>query len=283
MEVGAKEMPMGKSNKKKKKRDRQAFLANKHDLYQKAVQEPEADTEFMEKVFRKKFKNTPLVMREDFCGTGFLSATWVAEKKERRAIGYDLDPDTVKWGVENNLSDLDSDQRSRIELRIADVLDAPKEPVDIVCAMNFSWWIFKKRNQLLKYFRSVRSSLLDEGLFVLDMYGGSEAYEEMEEEREKEDFSYIWDQEKVCGITDEVLCHISFHFPDGSKMKKAFTYDWRRYGMRETQEILIDAGFSSVEVYWEGTDEDGEGDGEFTLQTEAENSEAWIAYLVAIP
>jgi len=274
---------MGKSNKKKKKRDRQAFLANKHDLYQKAVQEPEADTEFMEKVFRKKFKNTPLVMREDFCGTGFLSATWVAEKKERRAIGYDLDPDTVKWGVENNLSDLDSDQRSRIELRIADVLDAPKEPVDIVCAMNFSWWIFKKRNQLLKYFRSVRSSLLDEGLFVLDMYGGSEAYEEMEEEREKEDFSYIWDQEKVCGITDEVLCHISFHFPDGSKMKKAFTYDWRRYGMRETQEILIDAGFSSVEVYWEGTDEDGEGDGEFTLQTEAENSEAWIAYLVAIP
>ena len=274
---------MGKSNKKKKKRDRQAFLANKHDLYQKAVQEPEADTEFMEKVFRKKFKNTPLVMREDFCGTGFLSATWVAEKKERRAIGYDLDPDTVNWGVENNLSDLDSDQRSRIELRIADVLDAPKEPVDIVCAMNFSWWIFKKRNQLLKYFRSVRSSLLDEGLFVLDMYGGSEAYEEMEEEREKEDFSYIWDQEKVCGITDEVLCHISFHFPDGSKMKKAFTYDWRRYGMRETQEILIDAGFSSVEVYWEGTDEDGEGDGEFTLQTEAENSEAWIAYLVAIP
>ena len=283
MEVGAKEMPMGKSNKKKKKRDRQAFLANKHDLYQKAVQEPEADTEFMEKVFRDKFKHTPLVMREDFCGTGFLSATWVAEKKERRAIGYDLDPDTVKWGVENNLSDLDSDQRSRIELRIADVLDAPKEPVDIVCAMNFSWWIFKKRNQLLKYFRSVRSSLLDEGLFVLDMYGGSEAYEEMEEEREKEDFSYIWDQEKVCGITDEVLCHISFHFPDGSKMKKAFTYDWRRYGMRETQEILIDAGFSSVEVYWEGTDEDGEGDGEFTLQTEAENSEAWIAYLVAIP
>ena len=274
---------MGKSNKKKKKRDRQAFLANKHDLYQKAVQEPEADTEFMEKVFRNKFKNTPLVMREDFCGTGFLSATWVAEKKERRAIGYDLDPDTVKWGVENNLSDLDSDQRSRIELRIADVLDAPKEPVDIVCAMNFSWWIFKKRNQLLNYFRSVRSSLLDEGLFVLDMYGGSEAYEEMEEEREKEDFSYIWDQEKVCGITDEVLCHISFHFPDGSKMKKAFTYDWRRYGMRETQEILIDAGFSSVEVYWEGTDEDGEGDGEFTLQTEAENSEAWIAYLVAIP
>lgn len=274
---------MGKNKKKKKKRDRQAFLANKHDLYQKAVQEPEADTEFMEKVFRKKFKRSPILMREDFCGTGFLSATWVSEKEQRRAIGYDLDPDTVQWGIENNLSSLDSDQRSRIELRIADVLDAPDDPVDIVCAMNFSWWIFKKRKQLLEYFRSVRASFPEEGLFVLDMYGGSEAYEELEEEREKEEFNYIWDQEKVCGITDEVLCHISFHFPDGSKMKNAFTYDWRRYGMRETQEILEEAGFSSVEVYWEGTDEDGEGDGEFTLQTEAENTDAWIAYLVAIP
>ena len=273
---------MGKSNKKKKKRDRQAFLANKHDLYQKAVQEPEADTEFMEKVFRDKFKHTPLVMREDFCGTGFLSATWVAEKKERRAIGYDLDPDTVNWGVENNLSDLDSDQRSRIELRIADVLDAPKEPVDIVCAMNFSWWIFKKRNQLLKYFRSVRSSLLDEGLFVLDMYGGSEAYEEMEEEREKEDFSYIWDQEKVCGITDEVLCHISFHFPDGSKIKRAFSYYWRLWTLPELQELLIEAGFQRVLVYWEGTDKKtGEGSGEY-LPTEVGEADAgWICYLSA--
>jgi hypothetical protein len=66
-------------------------------------------------------------------------------------------------------------------------------------------------------------------------------------------------------------------------MKRAFTYDWRRYGMKESQDILIDAGFSSVEVYWEGTDEDGEGDGEFTLERQAENTDAWIAYLVAIP
>ncbi|MGE4619383.1 MAG: class I SAM-dependent methyltransferase [Planctomycetota bacterium] len=283
MTTDAKKLPMDKGNKKKKKRDRQAFLANKHALYQQAVQEPEADTQFMDEVFRKKFKRSPVLLREDFCGTGFLSATWVKEKTERRAIGYDLDLDTVNWGIENNLSDLDEEQRSRIDLRIANVLDAPEDPVDIVCAMNFSWWIFKQRKQLLEYFRSVRASLPDEGIFVLDMYGGSEAYEELEEEREKEGFNYVWDQEKVCGISDEVICHISFHFPDGSKMKNAFTYDWRRYGMREAQEILEDAGFSKVEVFWEGTDEDGDGDGVFTHETEAENTEAWIAYLVAIP
>ena len=53
--------------------------------------------------------------------------------------------------------------------------------------------------------------------------------------------------------------------------------------MRETQEILVDAGFSRVDVYWEGVDEDDEGDGDFILTTEAENTESWIAYLVAVP
>ncbi|MDE0959548.1 MAG: class I SAM-dependent methyltransferase [Planctomycetota bacterium] len=274
-----------KKNKKnkKKKPDRLAFLANKYDLYQRAVQEPSADNEFMSKLFSMKFNRDAIVMREDFCGTGLLSSTWVEEDPQRKAIGYDLDVETVNWGIENNLSKLDDEQRSRVDLRIANVLDAPKDPVDIVCAMNFSWWIFKQRKELLEYFSSVRSSLNSDGLFILDIYGGKEAYEEMEEEHEKDGFAYIWDQDKVCGVSDEILCHISFHFPDGSKMKRAFTYDWRRYGMRESQEILLDAGFSAVEVYWEGVDEEGEGDGEFTLQSRAENTDAWIAYLVAIP
>ncbi len=285
----AKKMQMTKTNKKnkkkkkKKKRDRQAFLANKHDLYQKSVQEPEADTHFFDEVFEKEFGGEPKLLREDFCGTGYLSATWVREKEGRRAIGYDLDPEPVKWGEENNLSELTDEQRSRVELRLSNVLDASEEKADVICALNFSWWTFKKRLELLEYFRIARSNLAEEGLFVLDMYGGSEAYEELEEEDEKDGFSYLWDQEKVCAITDEVICHISFLFPDGSKLKNVFTYDWRRYGMRETQEILVDAGFSRVDVYWEGVDEDGEGDGEFILTTEAENTESWIAYLVAVP
>lgn len=283
MQTNANKMLMNKKNKKKKKRDREAFLANRHEMYQRSVQEPEADTRFFNEVFVKEFGREPEFLREDFCGTGFLSATWVEEKESRRAVGYDLDPDPVEWGKKNNLSKLNDEQRSRVDLRLSNVLDASDEKADVICALNFSWWIFKKRVELLEYFRMARSHLAEDGLFVLDMYGGSEAYEELEEEHEKDGFSYLWDQDKVCGITDEVICHISFHFPDGSKMKNAFTYDWRRYGMRETQEILADAGFSRVDVYWEGTDEDGEGDGEFTCLTEAENTEAWIAYIVAVP
>ncbi len=282
-------MPKTKKTRGAKKKNARLTAKNshRHALYQSAVQEPEADTRFMEERFVEKFGSNPILLREDFCGTGFLSATWVKEKSDRRAVGYDLDEPTVAWGMENNIAPLSEDEKSRIELRIADVLEAPMDPVDIVCAMNFSWWIFKKRSQLLDYFRSVRKSLPENGMFVLDIYGGSEAYIEVEEEHEKEmdgeDYYYIWDQDKVCGITDELLCYIHFRFKDGSKMRKAFTYDWRRYGMRESQDLLSDAGFGTVEVYWEGTDEDGDGDGEFTLETTAENSEAWIAYLVATP
>ncbi|OUU22748.1 MAG: hypothetical protein CBC13_07255 [Planctomycetia bacterium TMED53] len=282
-------MPKTKKTRGAKKKSTLLTAKNthRHALYQSAVQEPEADTRFMEERFCEKFGKSPILLREDFCGTGFLSATWVKEKAHRRAVGYDLDQPTVEWGLENNISPLSAEEKARIELRIADVLEAPLDPVDVVCAMNFSWWIFKDRDQLLNYFRSVRKSLPDEGMFVLDIYGGSEAYIEVEEEHEKEldgeDFYYIWDQDKVCGISDELLCYIHFRFKDGSAMKKAFTYDWRRYGMKESQDLLREAGFDTVEVYWEGSDEDGDGDGEFSLETHAENSEAWIAYLVATP
>ena len=276
-----------RKSKKKKRSSLSARNADHHALYQSSVQEPEADTRFMHETFVSKFQRNPILMREDFCGTGYLSSTWVKEQDYRHAIGYDLDEPTVEWGKKQNLEPLTDEQKLRIELRIADVLNAPQDPVDVVCAMNFSWWIFKEREQLLNYFRSVRTSFKDEGMFVLDIYGGSDAYVEVEEAHEKdldgEDFYYIWDQDKVCGIKDELTCFIHFRFQDGSHLKKAFTYDWRRYGMRESQDLLREAGFSNVEVYWEGADEDGDGNGEFLPEKGADNSDAWSAALAAPP
>ena len=49
------------------------------------------------------------------------------------------------------------------------------------------------------------------------------------------------------------------------------------------REALNDAGFKATEVYWEGIGEDSnEGNGVFTLQETAENTESWIAYIVGI-
>ena len=49
----------------------------------------------------------------------------------------------------------------------------------------------------------------------------------------------------------------------------------------ELRDMLLEAGFSDVTVYWEGEDEDGEGNGEFTPSASGEADLAWIAYIVA--
>jgi len=48
--------------------------------------------------------------------------------------------------------------------------------------------------------------------------------------------------------------------------------------------ICQGAGFSQVDVYWEGTDEDtGEGDGIYTPTEQGDADAGWIAYIVARP
>ena len=51
----------------------------------------------------------------------------------------------------------------------------------------------------------------------------------------------------------------------------------------EIREILEEAGFSKTVAYWEGTDEDGDGDGNFYQSEEEENCESWVTYVAAIP
>lgn len=44
--------------------------------------------------------------------------------------------------------------------------------------------------------------------------------------------------------------------------------------------MLMEAGFRPS-VYWEGTDEDGDGNGVFEKTMEGEADAGWIAYIVA--
>ena len=82
-------------------------------------------------------------------------------------------------------------------------------------------------------------------------------------------------------MTHFIRCHINFNFRDGSKMKKAFTYEWRLWSASEIREILLESGFSKATVYWEGEDEEGEGNGEFSPEEKGDADLAWIAYIVA--
>ena len=174
-------------------------------------------------------------------------------------------------------------ERSRLELIHGDVLSTRTEPCDTVLAANFSYYIFKTRKDVIEYFKVVLDQLGEDGLFILDAYGGSDSFLEMTEDRDLDGFTYVWDQNYYNPINGDVVNHIHFKFPDGTKIKKAFTYEWRLWTIPEITELLIEAGFSSTAVYWEGTEEDtGEGDGEWAATDRGEACEGWIAYLVGI-
>ena len=272
------------SNKRKGKRKgpTMADRADRHRLYERSVQDTEFEYDFVNATFQQLRGRTPQVLREDFCGTARMCCEWVRRRKRNRAYGIDLDPEVLAWARRHNLGRLDTDQRARVVLLEQDVLEADTpEPPDLVLAMNFSYQVFTRRDRLRDYFRSVRESLADDGVFLLDAFGGYDAYREIEEETEHEDFTYVWDQHHYDPVTGRLTCYIHFHFPDGSKLKRAFVYHWRLWTLPELQEILREAGFRKVTVYWQGTDEEGEPDGIFRPVRRGEADAGWIAYLSA--
>jgi hypothetical protein len=128
----------------------------------------------------------------------------------------------------------------------------------------------------------VHASLLDDGIFFLDAYGGYDAPRELQEERECDGFTYIWDQESFNPIDSLMTCHIHFEFPDKSRMERAFTYHWRLWTLPEIRELLAEAGFTEVTVYWEGTDEDSnEGNGIYEPTQKGDADPGWVCYIVA--
>ncbi|HEX9795283.1 MAG TPA: class I SAM-dependent methyltransferase [Planctomycetota bacterium] len=257
-----------------------ARTADKHELYELSVQQADVDVKFVDRIFKKRHDRVPLLLREDFCGTAWMCAEWVLSHKERRAVGLDLDQDTMDWGWQKHMVPLGEDAR-RVKLVRRNVLKGWKEAADVVVAFNFSYCTFHTRAELLGYFRAVHESLADDGLFLLDIYGGPDAQCELDEERDKEDFTYVWDQRTLDAVNNRAIRHIHFVFKDGSRLKKAFTYDWRIWSLPEMRDVLIDAGFAAVDVYWEGSDAEGEGNGVFRKVEKADNEEAWISYVAA--
>jgi len=285
-----------KKHKDRRKRSRlNAKNADRHVLYERSVQCPEADVEFVDMVFEATYGTKPRRLREDFCGTAALCCEWVKTRDGNVATGVDLDTSVLEWGRKNNLGRLKDGAVDRVDLVNANVLDLSAngtngnsgrvagEAPEVVVSLNFSYFCFKERDTLKRYFASVRETMHEKGLYVLDIMGGPDSQIPQEEETEHESFSYVWDQDYFNPITHDCRCYIHFRFPDGSKMKKAFSYEWRLWSVAEVRDALLESGFSAVDVYWEGSDEDGEGDGVFEKSVEGDDSPAWVAYIVATP
>ena len=261
-----------------------AERADRHLLYQLSVQNPEFELDFIDRIFEEMRGRTPRTMREDFCGTALSSVEWVRRRRGNTAVAIDIDPEVLGWARANNVSTLKRGERGRLELIEGDVREVATDRVDVVQAYNFSYWFFQERAVLLAYFRRLHAALVDDGLLFLDVFGGSECYQTQKEKRKLDGFRYVWEQSEFNAITNELQCHIHFHFPDKSKLKKAFSYTWRVWGARELREILAEAGFAETIVYRQEFDpETDEALDEYVATDFAEDYACWLGYIVATP
>ena len=193
-------------------------VEEKYQLYENSVQCHDADIDFINAQFETFSGRKPLVLREDFGGTGMLACNWTKQSPEHLSYAVDLDPEPIAYGKKTHFQTLNEEEKTRMHYVQGNVLDSYPFKADVTVAFNFSYFIFKTRKQLVEYFSKVREGLKEDGVFFLDLFGGTDAYEESVEETEHDSFSYFWDCDKYNPITNE--CQYYIHF---EKMEKGMT------------------------------------------------------------
>ncbi|MFN3454512.1 MAG: class I SAM-dependent methyltransferase [Pseudobdellovibrio sp.] len=260
-----------------------ALPFDKYKLYNSAVQSPETDVLFYQERYKEFFgkPKAGLTLREDFSGGGAISCEWVKLNRTYRSCGIDLDEEPMQYGREHYISQLSKNQKGRVALIQKNVLDKGLPRADISVAVNFSYFIFKKRSMLQDYFKNVYQYLNHSGLFIVDIFGGTQCTGESTDRTPLKGFTYYWQQKGFDPVTNEAQFAINFKYKN-KMYKDVFTYDWRMWTIPEIKELMVNAGFDDVHVYWEGTARNGMGNGKFTRVTEGEACLSWIAYIIGV-
>ena len=112
--------PPKKRKKGKKGKDREkdggwltAKKADRHELYELSVQEPESECDLIDQAWEEQRGRRCESIREDFCGTAVVCMEWVKRRRVHTAVGVDLDPSVLKWGRHRIPQRLTTEQASR--------------------------------------------------------------------------------------------------------------------------------------------------------------------------
>jgi hypothetical protein len=214
------------------------------DLYERAVQSPAELAAFLVALHG----NSPTRFREDFGGTGAASRAFVDAAPDRHALVIDIDP-----GPLARLSG-----HPRIRTRLADATElADSEPADIIFVGNFSIGYIECRRRLVRYLEASRRRLAPGGLLAFDMYGGPGAWRLGGLARriplpDGSTLHYWWEHEAADPLTGLIVNAISFRVETAGDIveehPRAFTYRWRLRSLPELRDLLLEAGFDSIEV-----------------------------------
>jgi SAM-dependent methyltransferase len=269
-------MPERKPKRRRARRTPRAERPDRHRLYERAVQDAPSEVDLVDRVLRRHGRR-PLRLREDFSGTALVSAEWVRRGAARTAVAVDLDPGVHAWAARHRLPELGA-AADRLRLVTADVRERNGSGYDAVVAFNFSYSVFKRREELLGYLRRASAALAPGGVFLLDAYGGWDAQKVLVERRRiRGGITYVWDQQSFDPVTHRVRCAIHFEGPGRRRLRRAFTYDWRLWTLPELTELFAEAGLEEVEVLW---DVAPRGAVRYVRRRSAENQAGWLAYVV---
>ncbi|PIA16573.1 hypothetical protein COEREDRAFT_97433 [Coemansia reversa NRRL 1564] len=268
----------------KKRPKTMAEMADKHQLYMQAVQNPRKEVRNLDSIYRTlsaRFltdvdrldddgplhcqRRGAMTLREDFCGTAVLCAEWVRARAvpDRRAYGVDIDSEVVDYAWKHVLCSSDYDNDSRARVICSDVMDvhardtAPDSSaimwiprVDVIAAFNFSVCYFHQRSDLVRYLKHSLANLNDFGLLFCDLFGGSEITQPLVSRiRDLGSFKYLFRQHNYDLCTNTVQISLGFKMKDGSMLKDCFSYRFRLYSLCELKEAMLEAGFDHVSVW----------------------------------
>ena len=125
-----------------------AATADKHVLYEASVQCVEADLDFFDRLSKRRRGRPFRILKEDFCGTAALATEFVRRHPENQAWGVDLHKPTLDWGIGGGTFPGWERKQDRVTLVRDDVMDVNEPKVELVAALNFSYGVFKTRDDL---------------------------------------------------------------------------------------------------------------------------------------
>jgi hypothetical protein len=259
-------------------------IRDKLRLYELSVQNPGEDAKLYRRMalqLRPEFATaSEVLMREDFCGTFALSCAWIRLSPRHRALALDLDAPTLEDGRARNLPSLSPEQKKRLTVLQRDVATVTRPRADLIIAGNFSFFYLKSREQAIRYLKHARQSLKPGGLHFLEVAGGPGFLKKMTSRRtitpaRGKPFTYHWQQRGYDPVTSEAIYAIHFTLADGTRVRDAFTYDWRLWNIRELRDCMLEAGYRHAHVYWEKeVDPD-----DYELSEKGADDDVWIAYV----
>ena len=262
----------------KKKKER----FDKYLYYKQSVQSPEEDIKFFSKVYRSVYKKNPRLFREDFCGTFLIGCHWVKAHRENKAIVVDKSREPLDYGRKHHFARMSLREQARLRVVNKNISSPSLPKAEIISVSNFSYFALRERKTLFRYFKNVRRQLMEEGLFIIDAFGGAACEEANEESVSHGGFNYYWDQENFNPITNHSRFHIHFKRRGEQKRERVFSYDWRMWSLPELRDVLADAGFSKTHVYLEFDSKKKGEAGIFKKARLAEPHDTWLAYLVSL-